>query len=265
MAGRWIDEWRAEGSRNGPEPERGRWDGAEERSFGRPGFRDLDAESPHDGRPAWQDRDYEGVSPAFRHHEDPYERGYSAYPRRDGGGASGVGGRYGYDRGQGSDDHDSFENRARQAGAYFRRTGRKISTWLNEASSEGLDAANQLSRTARGLGPKGYKRSDERISEDVHHHLTDDLWLDASDVDVTVANGEVTLSGTVSNRDAKHHAEHLVEDLPGVIHVQNNLRTRVAGYRSTATRGFGDGVVRSEGDGAMETSANADHTTTRKS
>ncbi len=76
----------------------------------------------------------------------------------------------------------------------------------------------------RGRGPQGYRRSDERINEDVHERLTEDPHLDASAITVGVRDGEVTLTGTVDSRDAKHHAEHLVEHLGGVGHVQNNLR-----------------------------------------
>ena len=267
-----MDEWRAEGSRSGPDRERGRRErGDEERSFDRPVFGERDSGmgynrparemrpdyssdyrvSDDEGPPAWQDRDYQGVSPAFRQHERDYEAGH-----RDQGP-----GRYGAERG---DPRDDFEARAREAGDYVRRQGRKVASWFSDVAGEGSEAARREQTGARGLGPRGYKRSDERITEDVHHGLAEDRWLDASDIDVTVKDGEVTLSGTVANRDAKHHAEHLVEDLPGVTHVQNNLRARAAGYRPPAAWGAGDGVVRSEGDGAMETSANADHTTTRK-
>ena len=38
----------------------------------------------------------------------------------------------------------------------------------------------EANRGKRGLGPQGYKRSDERISDDAHERLTDDTWLDAS-------------------------------------------------------------------------------------
>ena len=51
-----------------------------------------------------------------------------------------------------------------------------------------------------GKGPKGYKRSDERIREDINDRLTDDLYLDASDIEVTVSNAEATLSGTVESQ-----------------------------------------------------------------
>ena len=40
----------------------------------------------------------------------------------------------------------------------------------------------------RGRGPRGYTRSDERIREDVNDRLTDDGWLDASDIDVQVSS-----------------------------------------------------------------------------
>lgn len=78
--------------------------------------------------------------------------------------------------------------------------------------------------TYRGRGPKGYARSDERIREDVCDGLTDDPHVDASNVEVLVRNGEVTLTGTVDNRQARRHAEDLAERAPGVTHLQNNLR-----------------------------------------
>ena len=97
-------------------------------------------------------------------------------------------------------------------------------------------------RGARGLGPKGYKRSDERISDDVHQRLADDPWLDATHINVAVSNGEVTLSGTVVSREAKHRAERIVEDLSGVDHVQNNLRVQSANYAENAARSYGAGA-----------------------
>src|SRR5262245_45939464 len=76
----------------------------------------------------------------------------------------------------------------------------------------------------RGVGPKGYVRSDERIRELVCGDLTDDPGLDASHIEVAVKDGEVTLSGTVDSRDAKRLAEDLAQHAGSVRHVQNNLR-----------------------------------------
>ena len=78
----------------------------------------------------------------------------------------------------------------------------------------------------RGRGPKAYVRSDGRILDDVSDRLADDSWLDASDIEVQVADGEVTLAGTVEHRRDKRHAEDLAERVSGVKHVQNNLRVR---------------------------------------
>jgi hypothetical protein len=77
-----------------------------------------------------------------------------------------------------------------------------------------------------GRGPKGYTRTDERIFEDVCERMTDDAMLDACDIEVHVSSGEVSLDGTVSDRADKRRAELLAESIPGVSHVQNNLRVR---------------------------------------
>lgn len=80
-----------------------------------------------------------------------------------------------------------------------------------------------------GVGPKGYTRSDERISDDVSDLLAAHGQLDAREIDVRVENGEVILEGTVEDRQAKRLAEDLAERVPGVQDVQNRLKTRQKG------------------------------------
>jgi BON domain len=75
-----------------------------------------------------------------------------------------------------------------------------------------------------GRGPKGYMRSDERIREDVSERLWADPWIDASEITVTVAKGEVTLEGTVEDRWTKRLADEIAEGCPGVKDVHNRLR-----------------------------------------
>jgi hypothetical protein len=77
-----------------------------------------------------------------------------------------------------------------------------------------------------GKGPKGYVRSDERIREDVCDRLSDDDEVDASEVSVSVKEGEVVLEGTVADRYSKHRAEDIAESVSGVRDVSNHLRTR---------------------------------------
>jgi osmotically-inducible protein OsmY len=75
-----------------------------------------------------------------------------------------------------------------------------------------------------GRGPKGYQRSDERITEDVNEQLTRDPEVDATDIDVRVDSGIVTLSGTVNDRQSKRVAEDIANDVWGVKDVQNQIR-----------------------------------------
>ena len=75
-----------------------------------------------------------------------------------------------------------------------------------------------------GLGPKGYQRSDERLREDACERLTADPDVDATELEVSVQNGEVTLEGTVRTRTMKRSAEDCVEAISGVQQVHNRLR-----------------------------------------
>lgn len=76
---------------------------------------------------------------------------------------------------------------------------------------------------ARGRGPKGYQRSDERIREDVCDRLMESP-MDASEVEVTVANGEVTLVGTVRYRHEKRAIEDVAHSVRGVHDVHNRIQ-----------------------------------------
>ena len=78
-----------------------------------------------------------------------------------------------------------------------------------------------------GKGPKGYKRTDERISEDIHERLAHG-YLDASDIEVSVKDGEVTLTGTVRSKHDRRLAEDLVEDTLGVRELDNRLKVQKA-------------------------------------
>jgi len=76
----------------------------------------------------------------------------------------------------------------------------------------------------RGTGPLNYRRSDDRIFEEVCEVLLHSPDVDASHITVRVSEGEVFLEGSVINRFNKRLAEYLIEDLPGVIDVRNDLQ-----------------------------------------
>ncbi len=81
-----------------------------------------------------------------------------------------------------------------------------------------------------GKGPKGYRRADDRILEEVSDQLTAHGDIDPSDVEVKVENGEVTLIGRVDGRHAKRLAEEIAENVSGVVDVINQIRVRRHGH-----------------------------------
>jgi hypothetical protein len=185
-------------------------------------------------RARYHDRGY--GEPGFG--EDDYERGGT--------------GAYDYERGYGdagrSERTRRFEEAGRGAGDFLHRTGRRVADWFaGGGEARAYDDRYDRDRGGRrGMGPQGYKRSDDRISEDAHERLTDDSWLDASTISVSVSGGEVTLAGTVESRESKHRAERIVEDISGVSHVQNNLRVQKGGFLTGDSTGYGDTVAEAQ-------------------
>ena len=90
------------------------------------------------------------------------------------------------------------------------------------------------SRRRMGRGPKGYRRSDERVHEDLCERIARS-GVNADEVEVRVENGEVTLSGTVASRQEKRYLEDLCEDVFGVNDVHNQIRVS-RGETSTGER-----------------------------
>lgn len=84
----------------------------------------------------------------------------------------------------------------------------------------------RLSGTYRGVGPRGYTRSPQRIFEDICDRLTENPFIDASDIEVQVSGLEVTLSGAVDSAIALRQAEEIADEVVGVSHVHNRLTVR---------------------------------------
>jgi hypothetical protein len=91
-----------------------------------------------------------------------------------------------------------------------------------------------------GRGPKGFKRSDERVREAVSERLEEADDVDASDVAVDVSQGEVTLTGSVASRWMKRRAEDCIADLPGVKDVSNQLRVQPKEARTDREKASGE-------------------------
>lgn len=77
-----------------------------------------------------------------------------------------------------------------------------------------------------GRGPKGYKRSDDRLREDVCEALSNHYSIDASEVEVNVTEGVLTLSGHVENRHMKRMIEDVVDHVSGITDVNNEIKVQ---------------------------------------
>jgi hypothetical protein len=116
-----------------------------------------------------------------------------------------------------------------------------------------------------GVGPKGYSRSDDRIREDVSDALTRDRSVDASEIEVSVISGAVTLRGSVSDKWMKRRAEDCAEEISGVKDVRNELEVRREGsttgmdYLSSSRRtgSLGTGGTLSAGSSSSSTSTSS--------
>jgi len=214
-----------------------------------------------EGRGGYGGRDYGGSRRFGREDERSWRGGYGerdrGYGDRDrdygersgghGGGArdeeprpgSGYIGRAAFGRDSSAYGHDEYRGYRRDDygdddRGFLERAGDEVASWFGGHDAERRrTGAGEDERHHRGRGPKGYRRSDERIREDVSDRLSDDRHIDASDIEVTVSGGEVTLSGTVASRFEKRHAEDLAERVSGVTHVQNNLRVAQRGGMQT--------------------------------
>jgi osmotically-inducible protein OsmY len=262
---RWTDErnryrrgdedrnrWSAEGGdyRGGEYRERGRENydygsreyGSREpggRDYGRYGREDYGNREDYGGRGFGGGRDY------GRYGREDYGYGGRDYGSRELGGGRDYGGYGREERGYGGRE----DYRGRSERGLWDRASDEVSSWFGDRDAERRRQEDEMrAGQHRGRGPRGYSRSDDRIRDDVNDRLTDDPYIDASEIDVSVQNSEVTLSGTVDSRQVKRRAEDIVENISGVKHVQNNLRVR-----QQAATGVGSWTSGSMGAGTSGT------------
>jgi hypothetical protein len=210
--------------------------------WGRPARDDLGRDAPR--------RPYDALDEAQTDYSrdygyDPVHRtGYriaDAAPDRNDFGQADYGEDYGYDpvnrRGyrRVADDREPYsEAEAREAAARARRNDDPVErrSWMDRAG-DGMSSWFG-GRPRHQIDNDGRRRpreapSDRVIWTVVTQRLANERGLDASDIEVLVDRAEVTLNGTVRDRQDKRRAEDLAE-LRGVPHVQNNLRVRRHGF-----------------------------------
>lgn len=150
---------------------------------------------------------------------DGGRRDYNQNPNE---GGNLYGDRYGLNRGSRSGNYQPSAGRGYMSEEDYDRGTPLSSENIGYRRSYGGERQEQ--GLYKGKGPRNYRRTDDRIEEDINERLTDDARVDASEVNIKVQNGEVTLTGTVDDRQAKRRAEDIAESVTGVTHVENRLR-----------------------------------------
>lgn len=151
--------------------------------------------------------------------------------------------------------------------SWWDRTTDEVSSWFGDEDAERRRERDRYIRGQyRGKGPRNYSRSDERIKEDVNDRLSDDPFVDATDVDVTVTNGEVTLTGNVDHRSTKRRAEDIAEMVSGVKNVENRLRVRqFTGSQTSGVSGMNNPSASSTGSTSTSPVPGSDRERTKES
>ena len=213
-----------EGMRYGGGTERGSWQGGEHGRWSN--------EGPEYGSD-WQQRSGQRWGEQGRYREGMEGSGWQGNRNwEDGhtgehGGWQGRGGRAwqgGYENEQQSGSGEWNERMGRQSFSGRGMTGQgnwnEMRNWRDMGGTQGHFS---------GRGPRNYKRSDQRIEEDINEQLTQHSMIDATDIEVNVHNGEVTLRGQVDHRDAKRLAEDIAESVFGVKQVNNQVKVKQHG------------------------------------
>jgi hypothetical protein len=82
-----------------------------------------------------------------------------------------------------------------------------------------------------GIGPKGFRHSDQQIFETVCERLTQHGRIDASRIRVEVQNGNVIFNGKVRDRQTKYLVEDIAAHVDGVEDIENQLRVEPTNYQ----------------------------------
>lgn len=176
--------------------------------------RDERSERNQRGQGGWGSERGRGEGGRAMHWQEGSER-----DRAQRGGQPSYGGGYFGDAGRGGQSFSGGQRVYPDDPGYRRRT-----PFAGQAGASGAQGGQHAGR--RVTGPKGYRRSDERVREDVCERLAMNPYIDVGEVSVEVANGVVTLDGTVSERREKYVVEEIADAVFGVTEVDNRLRVQ---------------------------------------
>jgi hypothetical protein len=212
--------------RPGPERERGSFYGygREERGGG---------DEPQRSRWSQQNRDFGYANRLARDNEARRGFGSGSYDSRGSFGGGAYEGGYGGE-GSGPSGYGRGGSYGYEGNSYGAGFGGGMSLDDGRFTTRSSYTGGQPPRRS-GNAPKGYKRSDDRIREDVCDRLSERWDVESQGIEVSVSNGEVTLSGSVPERAMKFRAENISDSISGVVEVHNQLRVAQPGEASSTS------------------------------
>lgn len=123
-------------------------------------------------------------------------------------------------------------------------------TRLDGSRNQGVknwQGSDQHQGSFSGKGPKGYKRSKDRIEEEINELLTAHHEIDCEDVSIAVnESGEVTLTGTCCDRRTKRMIEDVVEAVSGVRDIKNDLKVNSSDLKMSSKEKGSSGTSNSK-------------------
>jgi hypothetical protein len=122
------------------------------------------------------------------------------------------------------EEADHLSAGRKKSRGFMERAGESLSdTWglLKEERSRAISSYS-------GIGPKGYRLSDEVLRDRAAEAMASDPELDPGEIELLAENGIITLRGTVSSRWMKRRAEDAIDGIFGLVDVRNELELRRA-------------------------------------
>ena len=162
-----------------------------------------------------------------RHHSNDRDQNYNRYPSDQNYGNSLDDGRIQMDRGNNySNFRNDYSGLSDYSNPYRHKNFDRNSSQSWSPASDSNESLWQSTKNFFGKGPKGFRRTDEKIRDEVCEALYRDNSVDASEIEVSVKDAEVILSGTVSGRRMKRLAEDCADSVSGVSDVRNEIRVQ---------------------------------------
>ena len=125
-------------------------------------------------------------------------------------------------------------------GAYATLDGSRVDSsefadpdWAGAKLEPERPATPSAPRDPNGRASHDDRRDNSHLHDEIRKLLTHDEQIDASEVEVSVVDGDVLLTGTVETLDLKHLAEDIAFRVSGVLDVTNQLRVGPLGVTAT--------------------------------